>query len=136
LPPRELELTAARRAVGIVALAAGIGVIAFVPFWIYLEIVAPEKADVWGFISRVVENYPTQVRVRTSLAVVANILTVVDLFRHRRIPIGRAVLAVAVVWAFAGLSALLYWTGEFQRAKRDARQAQARPDDAEGGPRR
>jgi hypothetical protein len=120
LPPRQLEMTPWRAACGVAALVAAAAAAVMFYYEIAVQMSYPdesEQASGWFGLSTadLFEFY-----VPAMLQLPANVLTLVDLFRRRRLGFGRGMLAFVAVWALTGYATAFYWIGEFRKSGRAA----------------
>ncbi len=118
LPPRQLEMTPLRAAVGIaapIAIAVAI-VIFYYPF--VLRIFVFDAAQYQSYVQNLRDARPLELWLPIVLTPLSNMSTLVDMVRGRQLSFGRRLLLFAIVWALSIVPTTLYWFGEFRKAAR------------------
>jgi hypothetical protein len=120
LPSRQLVMTSARALAGVIATCATTGMLSGWIYWIYLRVLVLDQPEFDDYALGISNAHPFLFYLPAALGITANVLTLTDLFRHRRVRIGKAILVIVIVWLLGALSTWLYWFGEFRKNRTGA----------------
>jgi hypothetical protein len=119
LPPRQLELTPARALLGVVApIASAAGIVIFY-YPLFLKWFVLPEAEYQNYVHNFMSVHPVQFWLPILLGPFANMSTLIDMFRGRKLTFRRRLMLFCLIWAASLIPITLYWIGEFSKMARE-----------------